>query len=80
MLRWWLGSFQKQKGSTSGEIKDFQNYFRKNDLDIVIKGSLKIVDYFDVSHWTFSLTPTNLSLNLTTKSTISIGNPTTHRL
>ena len=33
-----------------------------------------------MSHWTFSITPTNLSLNLTTKSTISIRNPTTHRL
>ena len=59
--------------------KEFQNNFQENNLKIVIKCNLKTVDYLDV---TLNLlnNNTNLSLNLTTKSTLSIRNPTIHRL
>ena len=48
-----LDSFQKQKWSQTGENKEiFTKNFRENNLNIVIKCNLKIVDYLDV---TFSL-------------------------
>ena len=50
MSRWRLGSFQKQKWSSSKENKErFPKNFRENDLNIVIKCNLKIVDYLDVT-------------------------------
>ena len=71
----------KDKSDLSAEKikKEFQNNFQENNLKIVIKCNLKTVDYLDV---TLNLlnNNTNLSLNLTTKSTLSIRNPTIHRL
>ena len=71
-----LAVFENKSGPKVERIKKiFKNFSVKM---IVIKCILKIVDYLDVT--LNLLNNTNLSLNLTTKSTTNIRNPTTHRL
>ena len=49
-MRSQLGSFQKQKWSTNRENKkSFQKNFHENDLNIVIKCNLKVIDYLEVT-------------------------------
>ena len=45
-----LAVFKNKSGPQAERIKkDFQKFFRENDLNIVIKCNLKIVDYLDVT-------------------------------
>ena len=45
-----LTVFKNKSGPQAERIKkDFQKIFRENDLNIVIKCNLKIVDYLDIT-------------------------------
>ena len=66
MLDEGLGVFKNKRGSQEERIKkDLKKNLRENDLNIVIKCSLKIVDHLDV---TLNLA-SSISLDLSTKST-----------
>ena len=51
-----LTVFKNISGSKADKIKKhFQNIFRKNNLNIIVKCILKIADYLEVTQNTFSL-------------------------
>ena len=75
-----LAVYKNKSGPQAERIKkDFQNIFRNNDLNVVIKCNLKIVDYLDVTLNLLNNTYKPFS-KPNNEITISIRNPTTHRL
>ena len=62
-----LAVFKNISGPQAEKIKkNFQNIFRKNNLNIIVKCNLKVVN--------FQMVRTNLFINRTERSTTSIGN------